>query len=123
MVWESIFRLAVTLEKKEAGKEWPYLHANAKPKKHIFLSEREDGLMQEEIGRAETLLEEMKKRTAVSSSTGNDTSPSETPPPAKRPRPLVQIPQEDCDTSVEDTSLFMISDRNTIFGKVGVKNR
>ena len=103
------------MEKKEPGKEWPYLHTDSKPKKHVYLSEREDGLMQEELDKAEILLQEMKKKSA-----DKDASPSETPPPAKRPRPLVQMPQEDCDTSVEDTTLFMISDRSTIFGRVCV---
>ena len=101
----------MTLEKKEAGQVWPYLHADSMPKRHVYLSEREDGLMQEEVDRAETLLEEMKKASSTS-------SPSETPPPAKRPRPLVQNPLEDCDTTNENTSLYMVSDRGTIFGKV-----
>ena len=105
------------MEKKEAGHEWPYLHADSQPKKHVFLSEREDGLIQEEIDKAETLLEEMKRKSATTA-TADDKSPSETPPPAKKPRPLMQNPLEECDTSVEDTSLYMISDRGTIFGKV-----
>ena len=104
------------MEKKEAGNEWPYLHADSQPKKHVYLSEREDGLIQEEIDKAETLLEEMKRK----SSTSGDKSPSETPPPAKKPRPLMQNPLEECDASVEDTSLYMISDRGTIFGKVSL---
>ena len=103
--------MEVTLEKKETGEVWPYLHADSMPKKHVYLSEREDGLTQEEVGKAEALLEEMKKTSSTS-------SPSGTPPPAKRPRPLVQNPLEDCDTSIEDTTLYMISDRCTIFGKV-----
>ena len=104
------------MEKKEAGQEWPYLHADSEPKKHVYLSEREDGLIQEEIDKAETLLEEMKKSS--SSSDDKDKSPSETPPPAKKPRPLVQNPLEDCDTSVEDTTLFIISEKGRIHGKV-----
>ena len=106
----------MSLEKKEAGHEWPYLHADSQPKKHVYLSEREDGLIQEEIDKAETLLEDMRKKSATASS--DDKSPSETPPPAKKPRPLIQNPLEECDTSVEDTSLYMVSDRGTIFGKV-----
>ena len=113
MMYCSIFRLEVTLEKKEHGKEWPYLHGDAAPNKHIFLSEREDGLSREELERAESLLKVMKNKSAVSSD-----SPSETPPPAKRPRPMVQMPQEDCDTSSEDMSLFVVSERSTVAGKV-----
>jgi hypothetical protein len=108
----------VSLEKKEAGHEWPYLHADSQPKKHVFLSEREDGLTQEELDKAEALLEEMKKKSATTSQVSDDKSPSETPPPAKKPRPLVQNPLEECDASVEDTSLYMVSDRGTLFGKV-----
>ena len=104
------------MEKKEAGQEWPYLHADSQPKKHVFLNEREDGLIQEEVERAEALLEEMRKKSATTSMSG-DKSPSETPPPAKKPRPLVQNPLEECDAAVEDTSLYMVSDRGTIGGK------
>lgn len=108
-------RLEVTLEKKEAGQMWPYLHADSMPKKHVYLSEREDGLMQEEVDRTETLLEEMKKASSSS-------SPSGTPPPAKRPRPLMQNPLEDCDTTNENITLYMVSDRGTIFGKVYIEH-
>lgn len=107
------------MEKKEAGQEWPYLHADSQPKKHVFLNEREDGLIQEEVEKAEALLEEMRKKSATTSTSG-DKSPSETPPPAKKPRPLVQNPLEECDAAVEDTSLYMISDRGTIGGKVSL---
>ena len=107
------YRLEVSLEKKEGGVQWPCL---LKGEQEKATPQRGDELSLEELQKAQKMLAEMRK--ATNSEHTNSPSEEEQQPPTKKLRPLVSDNLEDCDTSDEDSSLFVIAENGTIVQRV-----